>query len=175
MAPGADPEWEPAGWASISQGVQQGQGDSGEIAPPEPGQPFSTRVRACFSGAAPHYDRGARIQRSIAWRLGHLCRSLELVGGPRADLGAGTGLLARSIALQRPGLQLLRLDNCQALLDQEPQAPETTGQHLLWDLNLGLPAQLQGASLLASSFALSSLSFRSSSATRSGFLFSGST
>ena len=153
-APGADPDWELSGWDSPDQGGQPGKGAGDKIAPPEAGQPFSARVRACFSGAARHYDRGARIQRSIAWRLGHLCRSLELVEGPRADLGAGTGLLARSIALQRPGLRLLRLDNCQALLEQEPQGPETAGQHLLWDLNLGLPAQLQGASLLASSFAL---------------------
>ena len=160
VAPGADPEWQTAGWDSPGQGDQQEQGDQqgrgggGKGAPAEAGQAFSARVRACFSGAAPQYDRGARIQRSIAWRLGHLCRSLELVGGPRADLGAGTGLLARSIALQRPGLQLLRLDNCQALLDQDPQGAESACQPLLWDLNLGLPAQLQGASLLASSFAL---------------------
>ena len=121
--------------------------------PPPPPAAFSDRVRACFSGAAPVYEGGARIQRAIAWRLGHLCRPLAIGPGPRADLGAGTGLLARSIALQRPDLNLLRLDNCQALLETEPAAAGARAR-LLWDLNRGLPGQLAGASLLASSFAL---------------------
>jgi malonyl-CoA O-methyltransferase len=114
---------------------------------------FSERVRDCFSGAANQYEGGARIQRAIAWRLGHLCRPLAIGPGPKADLGAGTGLLARSIVLHRPDLNLLRLDNCQALLEQEPPQAGASSR-LLWDLNLGLPAQLAGASLLASSFAL---------------------
>ncbi len=122
-------------------------------APAPPTTAFSERVRACFSGAAPQYEGSARIQRAIAWRLGHLCQPLAIGPGPRADLGAGTGLLARSIAQHRPDLNLLRLDNCQALLETDP--PEAGGsERLLWDLNLGLPAQLAGASLLASSFAL---------------------
>ena len=121
--------------------------------PPPPPAAFSARVRACFSGAAPVYEGGARIQRAIAWRLGHLCRSLAIGPGPRADLGAGTGLLARAIALHRPDLNLLRLDNCQALLESEPPGAGARDR-LLWDLNWGLPAQLAGASLLASSFAL---------------------
>ena len=121
--------------------------------PPAGNPAFSERVRACFSGAAPDYEGGARIQRAIAWRLGHLCRPLAIGPGPRADLGAGTGLLARSIALQRPDLNLLRLDNCQALLETEPAAAGARAR-LLWDLNRGLPGQLAGASLLASSFAL---------------------
>ena len=121
--------------------------------PALPTASFSERVRDCFSGAANHYEAEARIQRAIAWRLGHLCRPLAIGPGPRADLGAGTGLLARSIALQRPDLNLLRLDNCQALLESEPPGREASTR-LLWDLNLGLPAQLAGASLLASSFAL---------------------
>ncbi len=118
---------------------------------------FSERVRACFSGGAPAYEGAARIQRAIAWRLGHLCLPLEVGPGPRADLGAGTGLLARAIARHRPDLNLLRLDNCQALLEREPpkEPPEAgASARLLWDLNWGLPAQLTGASLLASSFAL---------------------
>ena len=122
-------------------------------APATPDPPFSERVRACFSSAANRYEGSARIQRAIAWRLGHLCRPLPIGPGPRADLGAGTGLLARSIALHRPDLDLLRLDNCQALLEQGPQGSDASAP-LLWDLNSGLPPQLGGASLLASSFAL---------------------
>jgi len=121
--------------------------------PPAANPAFRERVRACFSGAAPEYEGGARNQRAIAWRLGHLCRPLAIGPGSRADLGAGTGLLARAIALHRPDLNLLRLDNCQALLDSEPPGAEARDR-LLWDLNWGLPAQLAGASLLASSFAL---------------------
>ena len=121
--------------------------------PPPLTPAFSERVRDCFSGAANQYEGGARIQRAIAWRLGHLCRPLAIGPGPKGDLGAGTGLLARSIALQRPDLNLLRLDNCQALLETEPAAAGANAR-LLWDLNGGLPAQLAGASLLASSFAL---------------------
>jgi malonyl-CoA O-methyltransferase len=133
--------------------VETPRGQARTAAPGQPKATFSERVRACFSGSAPAYEGAARIQRAIAWRLGHLCQPLAIGPGPRADLGAGTGLLARSIARHRPDLNLLRLDNCPALLEQEPPASGASAR-LLWDLNLGLPAELAGASLLASSFAL---------------------
>ncbi|APD48480.1 SAM-dependent methyltransferase [Synechococcus sp. CS-602] len=114
-----------------------------------PASNFATRVRDGFERQAGRYERGAELQRAVAWRLAHHCRGLPLPAGPCVDLGAGTGLLARAIEQQRPGLALLRLDNCAALLGLDQAADRLT-----WDLNLGLPGQLQGASLLVSSFAL---------------------
>jgi malonyl-CoA O-methyltransferase len=118
-------------------------------------EPFHAEVRRCFGQQAGAYERGARLQAGIATRLGQLSRRLQhdLPAGPRADLGAGSGLLSRAIAAGLGGAALLRVDHCSALLEQErgrdPGIPQ-----LEWDLNQGLPAQLQGAALLASSFAL---------------------
>ncbi|WP_259731731.1 methyltransferase [Synechococcus sp. CS-1325] len=116
------------------------------------------QVRASFTRQAASYEREASLQRGVAWRLARLCRALPLVEGPCADLGAGTGLLSRAIAKQRPGLELLRLDVCPALLQRgldadavDPASPPPT---LSWDLNQGLPPELGQAALLASSFAL---------------------
>lgn len=119
---------------------------------PEP--PFSTKVECCFSLGASTYQRSASLQAAVATRLAHLARPLasHLPPGPRADLGAGSGLLARAIESQLGGPSLLRLDACGSLLEQE-QPPEL-GLQRLWNLNQGLPEELRGASLLASSFAL---------------------
>jgi malonyl-CoA O-methyltransferase len=126
-------------------------------ADPQP-LPFSQQVRRCFGRRAPHYERAAGLQRAIAWRLARHCRALPLPQGPCADLGAGSGLLARAIEQQRPGTALLRLDNCPELLAQGRNASPGGGppvpDSLLWDLDQGLPEALQGAALLASSFAL---------------------
>ncbi|MCP9829800.1 methyltransferase domain-containing protein [Synechococcus sp. HJ21-Hayes] len=120
--------------------------------PESPPAGFSHQVRRCFGRQAAHYDQGALLQAAVAWRLAHLCRNLALPNGPCADLGAGSGLLARAIAQQRPGLELLRLDNCPELLAQGiSRAP---GPSLQWDLERGLPSQLDQAALLASNFAL---------------------
>lgn len=117
---------------------------------------FSDSVERCFRSSAAAYERGATLQTAVAQRLGKLSKALlaaDCPAGPRADLGAGTGLLASSIEARIGGPQLLRLDACEALLDQEAprQAP---APRLRWDLNQGLPQALQGAALLASSFAL---------------------
>ncbi len=112
---------------------------------------FAGRVRAGFSRRADAYEREARLQRGVAARLARLCRPLPLPPGPCADLGSGTGLLGRAIERERPGLGLLRLDACAALLEQGEGAARP---RLLWDLNGGLPPALGGAALLASSFAL---------------------
>ncbi len=119
---------------------------------PEP--PFSTRVERCFSGGAATYQRSASLQAAVAARLARLARPLAsaLPPGPRADLGAGSGLLARAIESQLGEPPLLRLDACGPLLEQEQ--PPGLGLQRLWDLNQGLPEDLQGAGLLASSFAL---------------------
>jgi malonyl-CoA O-methyltransferase len=119
---------------------------------PEP--PFSTRVERCFRGGAATYQSNASLQAAVAARLARLARPLasHLPPGPRADLGAGSGLLARAIEAQLGGPSLLRLDACGSLLEQE-QPPEQ-GLQRLWNLNQGLPEELKGAALLASSFAL---------------------
>ena len=116
---------------------------------------FSARVRDCFGRGAAGYERGARLQAGIAHRLGRLCRGLstELPPGARADLGAGSGLLSRALEAELPGTPLLRVDQCSDLLAQDRSQGSPVPQ-LLWDLNDGLPRQLRGAALLASSFTL---------------------
>jgi malonyl-CoA O-methyltransferase len=109
------------------------------------GAGLSGRVRRQFGRRAADYERHALLQRAVAARLARLCRDLPLPAGPCADLGAGSGLLSR--ALGRPGL--LQLDLCPALLERNPLE-----RKLLWDLNGGLPRELQGAALLVSGFAL---------------------
>lgn len=116
--------------------------------------PWPDTVRAAFSRAAPHYDQGAALQRGVAWRLARHCRDLPLPPGPCADLGAGSGQLARALAQQRPGLDPRRVDACEALLQLDPDG----GASLVWDLDRGIPPQLGEAALLVSSFALHWLS-----------------
>jgi malonyl-CoA O-methyltransferase len=122
---------------------------------PWPDEPFSASVQRCFSRSAAQYQRGASLQAGVAARLGRLLQPLasQLPAGPRADLGAGSGLLARAIEARLGGPPLLRLDACPALLEQEHTASESPPQRC-WDLNQGLPVELQGSALLASSFAL---------------------
>lgn len=110
------------------------------------------RAIQAFARQAAVYDQHAPLQRAIAWRLAHHCRGLTLPPGPRADLGAGSGLLGR--ALQQQGFKgnLRQLDGCGALLALNPLAAPPNG--LVWDLNQGLPAGLEGCGLLTSSFAL---------------------
>jgi malonyl-CoA O-methyltransferase len=127
---------------------------------PGPEGPFTARVRERFGRRAQVYRQHAVLQRAVAWRLAHLLsRQLDGAGaeeqppaGPAADLGAGSGLLGE--ALQRHGLHrpLLQVDLCPELLAGNSLA-RRHGQRL-WDLNAGLPAELIGASLLCSSFAL---------------------
>ena len=122
-----------------------------------PGTAFSGQVRACFGRGAGGYEQGARLQAAVAARLGRLCRGLApaLPPGPRADLGAGSGLLSRALETHLGGEPLLRVDLCPDLLTQERRREPAVGANqLLWDLNGGLPPQLQGAALLSSSFAL---------------------
>ena len=140
-------------------------------AAPWDGDHFGQQVRHSFGRQADVYEAEARLQQAMAWRLGHLCRQLPLPAGPRADLGAGTGLLSRALLLHQPLLRQqppLQLDLCPELLARNPfvaaapppieprgeGASHKRGNGLVWDLNTGLPEQLRGAALLASSFAL---------------------
>ncbi len=117
--------------------------------------PFSQRVQHCFGRSAAAYCAHARLQAAVAERLARLLRihASALPAGARADLGAGSGLLARAIERHLGGAPLLRLDSCQDLLLQDAREPTAPPQRL-WDLNQGLPPELQGAALLGSSFAL---------------------
>ncbi|NBW62312.1 MAG: SAM-dependent methyltransferase [Synechococcaceae bacterium WB4_1_0192] len=118
---------------------------------------FGSRVQDCFGRSAGRYEQGAQLQAAIAARLGRHCRRLaaQIPAGPRADLGAGSGLLGRAVEANLNGPPLLRVDQCSALLAQEPgSAAGQRPPQLAWDLNAGLPPALGGAALLASSFAL---------------------
>ena len=123
--------------------------------PTAAGATFGQRVQRCFGRSAAAYPSQARLQAAVAERLARLLHTQAppLPQGLRADLGAGSGLLARAIEGQLGGPQLLRLDSCPELLRQEAHQPQALPQQL-WDLNQGLPAELQGAALLGSSFAL---------------------
>jgi malonyl-CoA O-methyltransferase len=124
-------------------------------------QIFSQHVRHRFGRQADHYNGHAKLQRAIAWRLARHCLSLPIPPGPWADLGAGSGLVGQALREQAQVLQevsaqanppLLQVDFCPELLACNPIAK---GQGaLLWDLNGGLPSELQQPALLTSSFAL---------------------
>lgn len=117
------------------------------------GSRWSDRVRSRFGRRAAGYEGLARLQRGMAWRLAcSLDDAARLPDGPRADLGAGSGLLSAALQTRHPGLRHeppLQLDLCPELLARNGQ-----GEALVWDLNEGLPPRLRGAALLASSFAL---------------------
>ena len=106
----------------------------------------------CFDQQAAHYDSHANLQRAVAWRLAHYAARLPLVPGPRADLGAGSGLVGVALRQQAPRLELLQLDGSAALLQRNPLCSQDRG--LLWDLDQGLPPALHHCSLITSSFAL---------------------
>lgn len=138
----------------MSQAVLRSSASAQASAEPaaDAGLDWSQRVQEGFQRQAGSYEAHARLQRAVAWRLAHLCRQLPLASGPRADLGAGTGLLSRAMLCQRSDLIAqppLQLDLCAALLEQNRCGPK-----LHWNLETPLPQALDGAALLMSSFAL---------------------
>ena len=121
--------------------------------PDSPAPGFSEAVRGCFSEGAQRYPSRARLQAAVAQRLANLSarHRLQFPPGPLADLGAGTGLLSRSLAASLDQGPWLRVDACSSLLEQGAgdHAPQ-----IQWDLNQGLPPGLEQPAGLASSFAL---------------------
>jgi malonyl-CoA O-methyltransferase len=124
-------------------------------------QIFSQQVRHRFGRQADHYNGHAKLQRAIAWRLARHCLSLPLPPGAWADLGAGSGLVGQALREQAQALQeviaqakpsLLQVDFCPELLACNPIAKAQGA--LLWDLNAGIPSDLEQPALLTSSFAL---------------------
>lgn len=114
---------------------------------------FSQQVRRLFGQQARHYNGQAKLQRAIAWRLARHCLSLPLPPGPWADLGAGSGLVGQALKAQaKTKPPLLQVDFCPELLACNPFAKNQGS--LLWDLNAGVPSELQQSALLTSSFAL---------------------
>jgi malonyl-CoA O-methyltransferase len=116
-------------------------------------QIFSQQVRHRFGRQADHYNGHAKLQRAIAWRLARHCLSLPLPPGAWADLGAGSGLVGQALREQaQANPSLLQVDFCPELLACNPIAKAQGA--LLWDLNAGLPSELEQPALLTSSFAL---------------------
>lgn len=69
------------------------------LEPTAAGAPFSQRVQRCFGRSAAAYPSQARLQAAVAERLARWLTRLTPAppAGIRADLGAGSGLLARAI------------------------------------------------------------------------------
>lgn len=120
-------------------------------------RPKAAAICTHFGRKAQHYEQHAGLQRAMAWRLARRIASLPMPAGPMADLGAGSGLVGQALQQLAPQHQLLQLDGSAALLHHNPLAGSSS-QRLLWDLNDGLPACLQGSALLTSSFGLHWLS-----------------
>ena len=110
----------------------------------------ATRICSRFDRQAAHYAQLADLQQAVAWRLAHRVARLPLPSGPCADLGAGSGLVGQALAQHRCDATLLQLDGSPALLARNPLAQPG----LLWDLEQGLPPNLQHCALLTSSFTL---------------------
>ena len=114
---------------------------------------FSRQVEEHFGRGAASYSGRALLQRAVAWRLVRHLQALPLPAGPCADLGAGSGAVAQAMAVLAPELlrrEPLQVDLTPTLLARNPLA----WRALPWDLNDGLPPQLEEAALLSSSFAL---------------------
>ena len=115
---------------------------------------WGTKVLKSFDGAATHYNRAARLQAAMAWRLAGHCQRLPIPSGRWLDLGSGTGLLADAIEQRNPGRVVERIDGSPSMLAQNSRPDHT----LLWDLNQPLEGWDDPPTLIASSFCLHWLS-----------------
>ncbi len=111
---------------------------------------WSSQVIKNFNEAALSYNESASIQKSTALKLAKICSHHSIKHGLWVDLGAGTGLLAKSLEDLHPNQYVVRLDNSKKMIDQHPE--KCVKQ--LWDLNNGLPKWSKKPNLLASSFVL---------------------
>lgn len=110
---------------SVSAAGQPGSATPAQLEPRQSRGPFTQQVRQRFGRGAGQYEQEARLQQAMAWRLARLCADLPLPAGPRADLGAGTGLLSRALQQHHPELRQrppLQLDLCPELLARNPLA-----------------------------------------------------
>jgi len=96
------------------------------------------------SGQAAAMNR-SRLQTGRGMAPGHHCRACPFPGRPLRRSGARNGLLARASNKQRPGLDLLRLDNLPGRPARLDPGPPTGSPG---DLNLGCRPTAGAASLL---------------------------
>ncbi len=111
---------------------------------------WSKLVSKNFNEAAQNYNESASIQKEIALKLAKICSKHPIEPGVWVDLGSGTGLLANSLEALHPNQEVIRVDNCQQMINEQPD--KCIKQ--LWDLNVGLPKWYRQPNLLASSFVL---------------------
>lgn len=74
------------------------------------------RISDAFGAAADHYDDHAEPQRRAAARIAHMAESLG-PAGRILEIGCGTGLLTRRIALLWPEAELIATDLSRAMVD----------------------------------------------------------
>ena len=115
---------------------------------------WGAKVLRSFNGAATQYNRAARLQTALAWRLAGHCQRLPIPSGRWLDLGSGTGLLADAIERRNPGKVVERIDGSPSMLSRSSRPDHTQ----LWDLNQPLEGWDDPPTLIASSFCLHWLS-----------------
>ena len=115
---------------------------------------WGAKVLRSFDGAATQYNRAARLQTAMAWRLAGHCQRFPIPAGRWLDLGSGTGLLADAIEQRNPGRVVERIDGSPSMLAHSSRPDHTQ----LWDLNQPLQSWDDAPTLIASSFCLHWLS-----------------
>ncbi len=115
---------------------------------------WGSKVLDRFDDAARRYNRSARLQTAMAWRLAGHCQRLPIPQGRWLDLGSGTGLLADAIEKKIPGRLVERIDGSPSMLARNTRERQTQ----LWDLNQPLPDWRDPPTLITSSFCLHWLS-----------------
>lgn len=115
---------------------------------------WGSKVLDGFDGSATQYNRAARLQKAMAWRIAGHCQRLPIPSGRWLDLGSGTGLLADALEHRHPGKVVERIDGSPSMLACCTRQDQTQ----LWDLNQPLPLWRDPPTLIASSFCLHWLS-----------------
>ena len=115
---------------------------------------WGAKVLRSFDGAATQYNRAARLQTAMAWRLAGHCQRLPIPSGRWLDLGSGTGLLADALEQRNPGKVVERIDGSPSMLARHSRPDQTQ----LWDLNQPFQFWDNAPTLITSSFCLHWLS-----------------